>query len=128
MDTTTNSINWFEIPVKDIARAKKFYEAIFDIKLADMQAMPGMKMAGFPYEYGNGKVTGAIVEGDMHKPSMDGITIYMNADPDIQTVIDRIEKAGGRVVMPRTQITPEYGYMAFFMDTEGNKLGLHARN
>lgn len=128
MDKTTNSINWFEIPVANLSRAKKFYEAIFSLTLVDMDAMPGMKMAGFPYDFGSGKVTGALVESEMYKPSMDGVVIYMNADPDIQRIIDRIEKAGGKVIMPRTQITPEYGYMAFFIDTEGNKIGLHASN
>ena len=128
MDKSTNAINWFEIPVSDFARARKFYETIFAIKLTDMSAMPETQMAGFPYEYGNGKVTGAIVHNQAYKPSTEGVVIYMNADPEIQTVVYRIEKAGGRIILPRTQITPEYGYMAFFIDTEGNKIGLHARS
>src|SRR5688572_6339414 len=99
MDKSTNAINWFEIPVSDFARARKFYETIFAIQLTDMNAMPETKMAGFPYEYGNGKVTGAIVHNESYKPSTEGVVIYMNADPEIQTVIDRIEKAGGRILM-----------------------------
>jgi predicted enzyme related to lactoylglutathione lyase len=69
-----------------------------------------------------------LVQSQMHKPSVDGSVIYLNANPDIQTVIDRIEAAGGKVVMPRTQISPEIGFMAFFIDSEGNKIGLHAQH
>ena len=84
-------------------------------------------MAGFPADMGNGKASGALVQSNMHKPSMDGCVIYLNANPEIQTVINRIEKAGGKILMPKTQITPEIGFMAFFTDTEGNKMGLHAQ-
>ena len=128
MDKTTNALNWFEIPAKDITRAKKFYEAVFNVKMEDMPEMMGMKMSSFPAEMGNGKVAGALVQSNMHKPSTDGAVIYLNANPTIQAVIDRIEKNGGKVVMPKTQISPEIGYMAFFTDTEGNKMALHAQN
>ncbi len=128
MDKNSNSLNWFEIPAKNIDRAKKFYENIFSTKLDDVQEMMGMKMAFFPNDPGNGKASGGIVESEMHKPSVDGAVIYLNANPDIQNVIDKIEKSGGKVVMPKTQISPEIGYMAFFTDTEGNKIGLHAQN
>lgn len=128
MDKNSNSLNWFEIPALDIVRAQKFYETIFDIKMGLMQEMMGMKMAGFPADMGNGKASGALVQSEMHKPSMDGAVIYLNANPEIQTVIDRIEKANGKVLMPKTQISPEIGYMAFFVDTEGNKVALHAQN
>lgn len=127
MDKNSNSLNWFEIPALDIARATKFYETIFGIKMEPMPEMMGMKMAGFPAEMGSGKANGALAQSTQHKPSMDGCVIYLNADPTIQTVIDRIEKADGKVLMPKTQISPEIGYMAFFVDTEGNKMGLHAR-
>ena len=126
MDKTSNSLNWFEIPALDISRAKKFYETIFDVEMHDMGAMMGMKFIGFPAEMGSGKANGALVQGEMHKPSMDGVVIYLNANPRIDEVINRVESAGGKIVMPKTQISPEIGYMAFFIDTEGNKLGLHA--
>ncbi len=128
MDKNSNSLNWFEIPALDIARATKFYEAIFDTKLEQMPEMMGMKMSGFPADMGNGKVSGALAQSQQHKPSMDGCVIYLNSNPKIQTVIDRIEKAKGKVLMPKTKISPEIGYMAFFADTEGNKIGLHAQN
>jgi predicted enzyme related to lactoylglutathione lyase len=128
MDKNSNSLNWFEIPATDIERATKFYGDIFNVKMENIGDMMGMKMAGFPSEMGNGKASGALVQSEMHKPSKDGAIVYLNANPSIQPVIDRIEKAGGKVVMPKTQITPEIGYMAFFIDTEGNKIGLHSQN
>lgn len=128
MEKTANALNWFEIPAQDIARAKGFYESIFNVKMEDMPEMMGMKMSSFPAEMGNGKVSGAVVQSQMHVPSKDGAVVYLNANPSIQNVIDRIEKSGGKVMMPKTQISPEIGYMAFFVDTEGNKIGLHAQN
>ncbi len=128
MDKTTNALNWFEIPAKDISRAKKFYEAIFAIQMQDYPEMMGMKMSGFPADMTSGKVSGALVQSQMHIPSEQGAVIYLNAMPDIQKVIDRIVPAGGKIAMPRTQISPEIGYMAFFIDTEGNKVALHASN
>jgi predicted enzyme related to lactoylglutathione lyase len=128
MEKTANALNWFEIPAKDITRAKKFYESVFNVKMEDMPEMMGMKMTSFPTEMGNGKVSGALVQSQMHNPSTDGAVVYLNANPAIQTVIERVEKSGGKVVMPKTQISPEVGYMAFFVDSEGNKVGLHAQN
>lgn len=128
MDTTTNALNWFEIPALDLGRAKKFYEGVFNLQMMEWPEMMGMKMAGFPYDPGSGKLSGGIAQSDMHKPSADGVAIYMNANPSIQDVLDRVEPAGGKIVMPKTQISPEIGYMAFFIDSEGNKIGLHASN
>jgi predicted enzyme related to lactoylglutathione lyase len=128
MDKNSNSLNWFELPAKDITRAKKFYETIFNVQMQDMGEMMGMKMVGFPSENGNGKASGGLVESQMHQPSTEGAVVYLNANPSIQTVIDRIEAAGGKVVMPKTEISPEIGQMAFFIDSEGNKVGLHAQN
>jgi predicted enzyme related to lactoylglutathione lyase len=128
MDTNTNALNWFEIPATDISRAQKFYESIFNIQMQPMGEMMGMKMAGFPAEMGNGKVSGAVVQGEHHKPGMDGPVVYLNADPSIDTVIGKIEEAGGKMIMPKMQISPEIGYMAFCVDTEGNRMALHAQN
>lgn len=126
MDKNTNSLNWFEIPALDITRARKFYETIFDMQMNDMGEMMGMKMAGFPGENGNGKASGALVEGPMHKPSMDGCVIYLNANPAMDDVVARIEPAGGKLLMPKTSIGEGYGYMAFFVDSEGNRMALHS--
>ena len=127
MDANANNLNWFEIPVTDLSRAKSFYESIFEITINEME-MGDMKMASFPYDPGSGKASGGIAQSSMHKPSADGSIIYLNANPSMDAIVGRIEGAGGKVVMPKTQITPEIGYMAFFMDTEGNKVGLHSQN
>ncbi len=127
LSASTNALNWFEIPVTDTPRAKTFYETILDIQL-QTDTMMGMEMTVFPHDpqSGNGRVSGALIKGPMHKPSMDGAVVYLNANPEIQKVIDRIEKAGGKVLMPKTLINEHIGYMAFFADTEGNRMALHA--
>jgi len=124
--TFKNAISWFEIPALDIARAQKFYEAIFDITMIPME-MPGMKMRMFPLEDMMG-VGGTLVDSDgFHKPSAtEGPLIYLNANPDVQLVLDKVEAAGGKITLPKTQISPEYGDMAVFTDTEGNRIALHS--
>jgi uncharacterized protein len=127
MDNSTNALNWFEISVSDLGRAQKFYETVFKISMEAMD-MPGMQMRNFPGDAMNGKVGGALVKSDMHKPSATGSVIYLNANPDLSDAIGRVEKAGGKVIMPKTQISPEIGYMAFFSDTEGNTVAMHSQN
>ena len=127
MDGSVNIINWFEVSVSDMARAKKFYEAVFSIKLEQMDMM-GMKMAMFPSERMNGKVSGALVEGQMHKPSMDGAKLYFNGNPDLGVALGKVEAAGGKIMMPKTKIGDDIGYMAFFTDSEGNAVALHSSN
>ncbi|WP_037576101.1 VOC family protein [Sporocytophaga myxococcoides] len=127
ISSETNAINWFEIAVKDISRAKKFYELILETELSEMEMM-GMKMAMFPSDSSNGKVGGALVQSEMHTPSAAGSVVYLNGNPDIQLVLNRIEKSGGKITMPKTLIDEQTGYMAFFTDTEGNNIGLHSNN
>jgi hypothetical protein len=88
--------------------------------------MNGMKMAFFPSEDMNGKVSGGLVEGQMHKPSADGAKIYFNGNPDLSKALGKIEAAGGKVVMPKTKISDDIGFMAFFIDSEGNGVALHS--
>jgi len=126
MDTTTNAINWFEIPVLDMDRAKHFYQVVFSIHLQDMN-MGDYHMAMFPMEMGSGKVSGALVKSQMHQPSESGVVIYLNGDPDLQAMLDKVEGEGGQILMPKTLIDEQTGYMAFFKDTEGNKMGLHSQ-
>ena len=126
MSPETNAINWFEISVTDISRAKKFYESIFEIQMEEME-MPGMKYAMFPFAPMNGKVAGGLAQSPMHTPGTTGSIIYLNANPDLQNVLDRIEKAGGKITMPKTSIG-QNGFMAFFTDTEGNTIALHSSN
>ncbi|MDB4919992.1 VOC family protein [Mucilaginibacter sp.] len=121
-----NAISWFEIPSTDIDRAQKFYEEIFDIKMIPMD-MPQLQMRMFPTESPM-NIGGAICKsGDFYKPSADsGPLVYLNANPDVQNILDKIEAAGGTIVIPKTEITPEYGHMAVFMDPEGNRVALHS--
>ena len=125
MTNKENALNWFEISVSDISRAKKFYETIFGISM-DQQEMMGMQMAFFPSENMNGKVSGALVQGPMHKPSADGAKIYLNGNPDLSDALSKVESAGGKVNMPKTKISDDIGFMAFFTDTEGNNVALHS--
>jgi uncharacterized protein len=127
MTSNENSLNWFEISVSDIDRAKKFYETIFDITMVESEMM-GMKMAFFPYESGNGKASGGLVQSQMHKPSVDGVKLYLNGNPDLSTALSKVEKAGGKITMPKTNIGEGIGHMAFFVDTEGNVIALHSNN
>ncbi len=122
-----NAINWFEISVADINRATKFYESVFNIQMP-IQEMMGMHMAFFPSEDMNGKVSGGLVQGQSHKPSGDGVKIYLNGNPDLNNALGRVEAAGGKVVMPKTKITDEIGHMAYFVDTEGNTVALHSNH
>lgn len=124
MNSKTNSLNWFEIPAVDIKRAKKFYETVFGITMEEMEMM-GMQMAFFPMEDGSGKANGGLCKSDMHKPSKEGCVIYLNADPDLSVALGRVEKAGGKVTMPKTDIGSN-GFMAFFVDTEGNQMAMHS--
>ncbi len=122
-----NTLNWFEISVSDIARAKTFYEAVFGIKM-DESEMMGLKMAFFPYDPTSGKVSGCLVQGENFTPSMDGAKIYLNGNPNLDNALGKVEAAGGKVLMPKTQITPEIGYMAYFIDSEGNNVAMHSNN
>ena len=126
MSPNTNSLNWFEIPATDLDRAKKFYEAIFDVQMYSMN-VGGQDMAIFPSSpLAIGKVSGALVQSEMHIPSENGTVIYLNANPSIQLVIDRIEPNGGRIIVPKMLIDEQIGYMCHFLDTEGNRVGVHA--
>ncbi len=121
-----NAISWFEIGTTDLERATKFYESIFAVTLNPLD-MDSIKMRMFPIDDMMG-VGGALVDsGGFHKPSAtDGPLIYLNGNPDVQTILDRVEAAGGKIMMPKTEISPDYGFMAVIIDTEGNRIGLHS--
>ncbi|MEW6468400.1 MAG: VOC family protein [Bacteroidota bacterium] len=126
MEKEANVLNWFEIPVTDFARAKKFYETVFNIQMSEHQMGP-YKMGFFPYEMGSGKLSGAIIQGEGYQPCGKGTLIYFNGNPDLSDPLSRVEKAGGTILLPKTQITPEIGYQAYILDTEGNKVAIHSR-
>ena len=121
-----NAISWFEIPATDLDRAQKFYETILGITLTKMD-FPNIKMRMFPVDDPMG-VGGALVDsGGFHKPSAtDGPLVYLNANPDVQTVLDKVAGAGGTVIVPKSEISPEYGHIGVFIDTEGNRVALHS--
>jgi predicted enzyme related to lactoylglutathione lyase len=122
-----NAISWFEIPATDLARAQKFYETVFNIQLFPMD-LPNIKMLMFQVEDPQTGIGGAIVDsGGFHKPSSsEGVLVYLNANPDVQLVLDKVEAAGGKLVVPKTQISPEYGHMGVFIDSEGNRIAVHS--
>ena len=121
-----NAISWFEIPSFDIDRAQQFYETIFGFTMQSLSMDP-LKMRLFPIEDKMG-VGGALCDsGGFHKPSAtDGPLIYLNGNPDVQTILDRVIIAGGKIMVPKTEISPEFGFMAVFLDTEGNRVGIHS--
>jgi len=122
-----NAISWFEIPATDLNRAQKFYEQIFNIKMNPMD-LPQIQMRMFPLDDMMNGIGGAIVKSNgFHNPSAsEGPLIYLNANPDVQAILDKVEQAGGKIMVPKTEISPEYGYMAVLIDTEGNRVGLHS--
>lgn len=120
----TNSINWFEIPVIDFARAKKFYETIYGAEIIEMPH-PSYKYGMLPADMQNGGVGGGIVQGEGFEPSMKGTLIYINGGDDLSIPLSKVENAGGKIILPKTSIGPN-GFMAHFSDTEGNKIALHS--
>ena len=122
-----NAISWFEIGTTDLDKATKFYETIFGVSLIPMD-LPNIKMRMFPIDNMQTGIGGALVDsGGFHKPSAtEGPLIYLNGNPDVQNVLDKVEAAGGKIMVPKTEISPEYGFMAVILDTEGNRVGLHS--
>ncbi|SEW43928.1 hypothetical protein SAMN05428988_5658 [Chitinophaga sp. YR573] len=128
IDTQTNIITWFEIPVADTRRAKEFYENILDIEMVNRNDGEN-EAVFFPYnpeiiQATSGRVTGVLSKSAGNSPSANGTMVYINASPSIQTVLDKVEKAGGKVIVQRTPMPA--GYIAVIIDSEGNKVGLHA--
>lgn len=122
-----SAISWFEIAATDLDRATTFYETIMGVQLIPMD-LENIKMRMFPVADMMNDIGGAIVDsGGFHKPSAtDGVLIYLNGNPDVQQVLDKVEAAGGKIFLPKTEISPEFGYMAIIIDTEGNRIGLHS--
>lgn len=118
-----NAINWFEIPVKNFDRALGFYEAILGSKMQAME-MHGMKSAFFPADLQNG-IGGCITKAEGYEPSKNGTLVYLNGGEDLSDPLSKVEKAGGKILMPKTAIG-QNGFMAHFEDTEGNKVALHS--
>lgn len=123
--TRQHAISWFEIPTRDLNRAQKFYETILGITFTALD-LENFQMRMFPVQ-DQTSVGGCLCFSDSHIPSeTDGPLVYLNANPDLQDVLDRVERAGGKIMVPKTQISPEYGYMAVMIDTEGNRIAFHS--
>jgi hypothetical protein len=125
MDKNNYSLNWFEIPVADFERARHFYQVIFSVHLDEFNLVQ-MKLAMFPPLPHSKKPTGALVQSKYHHPSSDGPLIYLNSDPDLSQVLEKVEEMGGKVLVPKTMVSPDLGYMAFIADTEGNRIAIHS--
>lgn len=121
-----NSINWFEIPAKNYARAKAFYSAVLGVEINDMQH-PTMKYGMLPFDMQGGGIGGGLVEGEGFEPSMTGPLVYLNGGEDLSAPLSRVEAAGGKILLPKTSLGPN-GFMAHIVDTEGNKIALHSMN
>jgi predicted enzyme related to lactoylglutathione lyase len=118
-------ISIVEIPTVDFSRAVVFYQSILDISIEEVD-MGQVQMGVFPT---NGQAVNiALVKGEDYKPSDNGTLVYLNAGDNIQRLLKNVELNGGKVMVPRTEISPDMGFFALFIDTEGNKLGLHATN
>jgi predicted enzyme related to lactoylglutathione lyase len=112
---------WIEIPATDIQRAQTFYETVFEEK-TQLLDMGEFKMAIF--------TTGGFAlcqYPGVYKPSTDGVLVYLNANPDLSSILDKVSPAGGEILIEKRQISPEQGYMAVLLDTEGNRLGLRSK-
>ena len=122
-------IGWFEIPVKDMDRAVAFYNAVFQIKIM-VHNLGNLVMGWFPSAE-NPEAKGAggslVLNKEHYKPSTEGTLIYFTSQSgDISDELSRIEKAGGKIMQAKTQISEDHGYMAIFLDTEGNRMALHS--
>jgi predicted enzyme related to lactoylglutathione lyase len=115
-------INWIEIPVTDIKRATTFYSKILGgIQFQEMEIGP-VKYALFPTE--DTYNTGALAQGEWYKPSADGAVVYLDGGNDLSEILARIAQAGGTVVMEKTFLAKEAGYIGMFIDSEGNRVAL----
>ncbi len=117
-------ISWFEIPATDFERATRFYEATLDVTL-QREVVGGVPMAMF--HHGDPDTGGSIVFNPQQaKPDANGVLVYLNAKPSVSAALARAEKAGGKKQGPAIELPNNYGYIGFFIDTEGNRVGLHA--
>jgi len=120
----TDAISWFEIPVRDLDRAQRFYESVLERELK-RETMGQEQLAIFPAA--EGRTQGCINIGPQPvAPSSSGTRVYLDASPSIDAALSRVADAGGKVVTRKTALPPGLGYWAHIADTEGNVVGLHA--
>jgi predicted enzyme related to lactoylglutathione lyase len=120
---SSNPVSWFEIPVSDLARATKFYESAFGVTL-ERKDMGPSKMAFFPMHHGGPGCGGSLLQEEGSEPSMSGTVVYIEV-PRIADTLTRIEAAGGKTLVPQMKVG-EFGSVAHFKDSEGNRVALHS--
>lgn len=120
----SNAINWFELPATNFKRAVEFYNKVLSTELQYVESN-GLQMGFLPHSQGG--VGGCVTHGNGNKPQQEGTLVYLNGGDDLAVPLAKIEKAGGKVVMPKTAIG-ENGFMAIFLDTEGNRVAIHSMN
>lgn len=121
-----HGITWFEIPVKDMQRAKHFYEALLDTSLiVQRDSISGTEMVFLPPQ-SEGMVSGSLVKSSNFFPSENGLLVFFNCNPNLDAHLQRAVEAGALVHQPKTLIHEEIGYMAVIIDSEGNKIALHS--
>lgn len=122
--TRTHALTWFEIPVRDLDRAQRFYETVLATAL-HRDSIGSETMAIFPSA--DGGVRGCIAHGpEQSAPAAAGTRVYLDAGPSLDAALRRVPGAGGRIATPRTALPPGMGFFAHVIDTEGNLVGLHA--
>jgi uncharacterized protein len=118
-----NALNWFEIPVADLPRATQFYEAVLG-KTLRQESMGPAQMAVFTYDQEG--VGGCLYKAPGVLPSDQGAIVYLDANPSIDAVLQRVRAQNGDVTLAKTALPPGMGYFAHIIDSEGNRVGLHA--
>lgn len=124
-----NTMYWVEIPAKNFERAKKFYETILSVQMHPVP-MPRGTYAIFPLDMEAKGAGGAIVEGPGYEPSEKGPIIYLDRGEDLSAPLSKVEDAGGKILLQKTKngANGEFGFIAHFIDSEGNRMGLHSNN
>ncbi len=122
----SHAINWFEIPVTDLDRAMAFYAKVTGRQLQRMDfGVPGQEEAVFETADQTER-TGSLVKSAHLQPSQLGSVLYLNVEDDLDDCLKRVTAAGGSVAQGKTALPPGLGSFALMVDTEGNKVGLHA--
>lgn len=118
-----NPVGWFEIYVDDMARAKAFYETVFQTALEKLHS-DAIDMWAFPMQTDLWGAAGSLVKMDGFSAGRNSTLVYFSCD-DCAVEQSRAEKAGGRLQRGKFSIG-QYGFIALVFDTEGNMIGLHS--
>ena len=118
-------ITWFEIPVNNMDRACKFYSEILSCGEIPRNETNGFTMAFLPHQ-GEG-VTGALIKADDRVPGESGPLVYLNAGEDLDGVLTKVAAAGGKIVLGKTQVREDIGFVATIKDSEGNRIAFHSK-